>query len=127
LAKVEGPMTATETKFIVDGRPVSWNQAHGGVHWAKRKAVNDEVKWMVKMALSKYRINKTPFKRPVSIHFDVYVGRPIDCDNVMLKMYIDGLRDWGCLTDDDPRFVKQISVRVYTKQQWERLEVTIIS
>lgn len=98
---------------------------YGGRHWTVRSQISHEWKWRVKAALLKYRINKMPFKAAINIHFDVYVGRPIDPDNVVLKTYIDGLREWGCLVNDDPRYVKQISVSVYTKEKNERVEITI--
>lgn len=113
-------------EFEVEGRAVSWNQAHGGVHWAKRKVINDEWKWRVKAALSKKRITRIALEAPCSMRFDVYVGRPIDCDNIMLKVIIDGLREWGLLTNDDPRFVKEITTAVHTKSDREYIKVSII-
>lgn len=112
-------------EFEVEGRAVSWNVAHSGVHWAVRKKISDEWKWRVKAALMDNRINKMPFKGPISIQFEVYVGRPIDCDNVCVKMIIDGLREWGCLVNDDPRYVKGICISVQTKSKREYIKVRI--
>ena len=111
--------------FEVDGRAISWNQAHSGVHWAVRMKVDDKMKWDVKAGLLKFRINKTPLEVPIKISFEVYVGRPIDCDNVCLKFYIDGLRDWGLLKNDDPQFVSEIAVKVITKSKKEFVKITI--
>ncbi len=64
---------------------------------------------------------------PCDIEVVCYVGRPIDCDNVVLKTFIDGLRDWGTLKDDDPRFVASTKVTVKTKQPREYIHVMLKS
>lgn len=112
--------------FEVEGRPLSWNKYYGGAHWRVRQANSEEWKWRVKASLIKYKIARLAFANPVEIRFEIYVGRPIDPDNIVLKTYIDGLRDWGVLINDDPRYVRKISVEVHTKQKREYALITIL-
>lgn len=113
-------------KFEVEGRPMSWNIAHSGRHWAVRMKMNDQMKWRVKAALMKYRVPRKPITQSVRILFVAYVGRPIDCDNIMLKTYIDGMREWGLLPDDSPKWVTEINVKVITKNSTrEWMEVIV--
>jgi len=112
-------------QFQVEGRPISWNKFYAGQFWATRKQLSDEWAWKVKVALVKYKITRVPFIEPVEIEFKVYVKRPIDCDNVVLKTYIDGLRDWGILPDDSPKWVRKISVSVIPGSEPERVAITI--
>lgn len=114
-------------KFQVEGRPLSWNKFYAGQHWAKRKAMSDEWKWRVKAALTKWRVPKEPIKVGVRILFLVYVKRAIDCDNIVLKTYIDGLREWGTLPDDTPKWVEQITIQVRTGYDEEKVDIELTS
>jgi Holliday junction resolvase RusA-like endonuclease len=114
-------------KFEVPGRPLSWNKYYAGQHWAKRKAMSDEWKWVVKAALTKWRVPRKPITAPVRIIFFVYVKRAIDCDNIVLKTYIDGMREWGFLPDDTPKWVAQITIAVKTGFEEEKVDVEVSS
>lgn len=112
-------------KFQIEGRPISWNFYYAQRHWSARQAKSLEWKWRVKAALMKYHVPRAALKHAVSIEFVAYVKRPIDCDNICIKVIIDGLREWGLLQDDTPAWVKQISISVRTKSDLERIEVEV--
>lgn len=100
-------------EFDISGRPLSWNKIYASPHWSKRKKLVDDYKWQVKLGLLKFRIPATPVKSPCKFEFDVFVKRSLDCDNVFVKGIIDYLRDWGYLPDDNPKWVKEITVRIH--------------
>lgn len=114
-----------QIQFEVEGRPISWNVMYGGRHWTVRSQMANEWKWRTKAGLLKFRVPKLTLEAPIKIEFEVYVGRSIDCDNIVLKTYIDGLRDWGILKDDSPAYVQEITVRVITKSKREYVKITL--
>lgn len=89
--------------------------------------MSDEWKWVVKAALAQWKVPKTPITRAVRILFLVYVKRAIDCDNIVLKLYIDGLREWGLLPDDTPKWVEQITIQVRTGFDEEKVDIELTS
>lgn len=115
---------AEPIKFTIPGKAISWNIYFAGTHWTQRKKKSDARKWEVKAALLKARIPRKALDKSVGIEFDCYMIRQIDADNIMVKEIIDGIRDWGLLKNDSPKFVKYIKINVY-KGKPERIEVCL--
>jgi len=75
-------------------RPISWNTFYAGMHWSVRSHEAQRVHDLVAtQCLVQHIDTDEPFSKPVIVHF--YVGfnkRPIDPDNIAVKLYIDGLK-----------------------------------
>jgi len=112
--------------FTIPHKPISWNKYYTGVHWAKRSALSNEWAWYVREALIKAKIPRTPLRKAVTIEVTAHLKRLIDCDNICLKVVVDGIRHWGLLRDDSPEYVKKIQVQVVRLAKGdERLEIKI--
>lgn len=112
-------------RFTIPFKPLSWNKYYAGMHWTRRQVISEEWKWIVKSALIKHKITHTAFKEPVCVKICAYMRRLIDCDNICLKVIIDGLRDWKLIVDDGPEFISEIRVRVL-KDEDERIEIEVV-
>jgi hypothetical protein len=83
---------------------ISSNKMYAGVHWATRK------KWVdtYHTSLIEYR-NFRIENYPVDItYIFTFKSIPLDTLNcsMMAKMLEDGMRKWGILQDDSPKFVQ---------------------
>jgi len=96
-------------------RPVSWNQfyAGGGKARYKRAVEASRVHELVYYSmLEKLGCEIDPFPVPVGITITAYFDkRPMDADNVVAKVYIDGLVHAGLLVDDNPTYVDSVTTR----------------
>lgn len=94
-------------------RPMSWNTFYAGKHWRVRKQEADRVHMLV----ASQCLGQTPFARPVHIRF--YVGfdkRPLDPDNVALKLYIDGLKG-RVIADDTIKQIRSVTIEACKSMQ----------
>lgn len=84
------------------------NSYYSGKHWAKRKEDADYWHMLTIAALSKAKIRRKPFDKPVVITF--YWDDNLDIDNhsVMGKMIVDALKG-RLLRDDNRKWVKGVS------------------
>lgn len=91
-----------------------WNRRYGlnayysGKHWAKRKEDADYWHMLTIAALSKAKIRRKLFDKPVVITF--YWDDSLDIDNhaIMGKMIVDALKG-RLLRDDNRKWVKGVS------------------
>jgi len=108
--------------ILEDVRPPSWNQFYSGVHWAKRKQMADEAHILTRAALPR---DCELFTSPVDITITVYFsGRPLDCDNIAAKLYIDGLCG-HVLQGDSPRYVSSVTTMSLIDKEQPRVEILI--
>ena len=112
-------------KIVIPQKPISWNKYYSGIHWTKRLEISKEWKWLVKMALLKAKVPRIAYQKPVQLKIRAYMRRLIDCDNICLKVIIDGLKDWNLILDDNPAYVKEIRIQVM-KDKNERIEIEIL-
>lgn len=109
-------------------RAQSWNNYYAGAHWTKRRKEAERVHWLVRSAIVDYVTQYAPppqikFTEPVEIAVIArYKTKPVDVDNVMVKLYIDGLRAAGVIADDDPAHVWALHV---FSEKYTRNEVVI--
>lgn len=110
-------------KIVLEGeRPVSLNAYYAGMHWTKRKAEADRVHWMIHILNQK---EKPLLKHIVDIAMHVYFkSRPLDADNIMAKMYIDGLKG-KVIVDDSPKYVRSVTTVSLTDRENPRVEIMI--
>ena len=97
-------------KITLDGeRPVSWNTYYAGSHWSIRDKEAKRVHALVRAALDP---ELEPFTGRVSIQITAYVkNKPMDCDNLAGKLYVDGLKGW-VIDDDTPDYIESVTTRV---------------
>ena len=117
-------MTTGETrKLILEGeRPVSWNTYYAGSHWSVRDKEAKRVHALVRAALDP---ELEPFTGRVSILITAYVkNKPMDCDNLAGKLYVDGLKEWW-FEDDTPDYIESVTTRVEIDSLSPRVEITV--
>lgn len=98
-------------------------------HWAKRKAIKDQIKEEVYWAF--YQIEnkpKLPFEKKVDIIFTAYYKdkRRRDVDGLNSKYHLDGLVDCGVLIDDSVKYVKSIKYILEIGQQEDKIIIDIL-
>ena len=109
-------MTAPLLTLHLDGEVApSWNRFYSGEHWVVRRDVAAEAHWIVKASLPP----DTPaITVPVCIRYDAtFTIHPLDADNVMAKLYTDGLVAAGVLAGDDWRRVRGVTVYSHKGQE----------
>src|SRR5690606_6238494 len=93
---------------IENERAPSWNGSYAGMHWSKRTALAHE-KHLLVLALLPLDIE--PFEVPVDIYvLATYRTQPVDSDNVVAKLYIDGLKG-RVIQDDNSQWVCDVTTR----------------
>lgn len=87
---------------IEDTRCPSWQQFYSGSHWNERVDLKNDIKLRVRHAIDP---NRSPFTVPVFIlYIAQYKNHPVDSDNMLTKMFTDGLKGW-LIVDDDLNYV----------------------
>lgn len=100
-------MTST-TITLVGERPTSWNTFYAGRHWRVRYDEANRVHAVVRAAMTG---NEVPFTNPVNITVTaLFNDKPVDADNVIAKLYIDGLKGW-LIKDDNSTYVRSVTTR----------------
>lgn len=103
-------------------RPISLNQYYAGMHWSKR---SEEAKRVHYLMMSKIQRGVTFFKNPVEIEVTCYFkSNPMDADNIVAKLYIDGLKG-KVLVDDTPKYVKGVKLVSLVDVNNPRVEIEI--
>lgn len=112
-------------KIILNNhKAISLNQIYQMGHWSKRKELADLIHALVRIECINQKI--TPVKKyPVKIKVIAYLKRPIDCSNVNIKLYEDGLKIAGTIKDDSPTFVNSVEA-VSKKAKGNSLVIEII-
>lgn len=111
--KIEDPVVISLNKYRVK-------------HWTVHQKIRDDQLKQIKSAIRrrsksstdvlktsavKDRYNIPSFKKyPVSITFQLEKSRPFDCDNIILKYWIDALVKTKTIKGDSPQFVGSTKV-----------------
>lgn len=113
-----------ELKIVLDGeRPKSWNAWYAGSHWRIRKQEADRVHMLVIAALGG---RPSRITKPVEVELIAYFkGRQLDCDNLPIKLYIDGMVRAGLLANDTPRYLVGTTTRSRIDKHRPRVELII--
>ena len=91
--------------FIDKDRAPSWNQFYSGKHWSGRSNIANEKHMLVRSQIDP----ETEMMTPVTITLiATYKSKPVDADNIVDKVYIDGLIGW-IIPDDDPDHVLAVT------------------
>ena len=101
---------SSATITLVGERPTSWNTFYAGRHWRVRYDEANRVHAVVRAAMTG---NEVPFTNPVTITVTALFDnkeKPIDADNIMAKLYIDGLKGW-LIKDDNLTYVRSVTTR----------------
>lgn len=82
------------------------------MHWTKRSQMIHEWRWAVITALQEKGVKKVePLDPTFHIRFTAYKKTQVlDVDNVCVKPIIDGLKDYGLIKDDTPRYIESIEL-----------------
>lgn len=117
----------TLTLVLEGERPISWNRFYAGAHWRERASESERIHTLVLMSLrQQYADMPHPFVKPVEVEVTAYFkGRMMDPDNLPAKLYIDGLKLAGLLTDDTPRYIAAVTTRSRQDGRYPRVELTI--
>ena len=116
-------MSVTWAKVVIpDERPMSWNQFYECPHWIVRKDEADRVHQLVKAFIDG---NVMMFEDRVDIFMTVYFDkRPHDADNIVAKLYIDGLKG-KYLENDGHKHVRSVTTRTEIDRKKPRVEIQI--
>lgn len=102
-------MTSERPPLVIvleDERCPSWNGMYAGMHHAKRTVLAKSTHLKVLAAMPE---DVEMFDRVVDIHIVAqYKGNRADSDNVVAKIYIDGLKN-RVIVDDDGRWVRRVT------------------
>ena len=121
-------------KFTIPGRLMGRNEFDyvSRSHWAKaneaKKKEQERVIWAMKQAGIK------PVNCPIELVFNFYEkrqsnGRLRDHDNIRggaVKVVLDAMKEYGIISDDNPRIVRNSYAWFAYNQANPRVEVTII-
>lgn len=99
---------AGETRLEVHYAMPSWNAIYATSNHHVRYKLAEEVHAAVKEAVAG---DRKPYTVPVNITITDYRPRPIDPDNVVAKLIIDGLCEANVLVDDDFTWVHSVTTR----------------
>lgn len=105
-------------------RPVTLNKYYAGMHWTERNEEADRVHMLV--LASTMPLKAKIFEKPVDITVKVYFkDRPQDSDNIMAKMYIDGLKG-RIITDDNRKYVRAVTTVSLVDKTRPRVEIEVV-
>lgn len=123
--------------FVIEGQPLSWNAAYR-IGTFNRRAYNraahdvrtiiktDEAVAYTDLATVRAREKKPPGWAPkgfVVVEFKYYLGRDVDCDNVM-KLVNDGIES-ATGVDDRWYLPRAMSKETGLRPEQRRLEITV--
>ena len=110
-------------KLVLDGeRPVSWNTYYAGSHWSVRDKEARRVHAITRAALDP---ELPMFEGVVSVLITAYVkSKPMDCDNLAGKLYIDALKGW-VVEEDTPDYIDSVTTRVEIDPHCPRVEIIV--
>ena len=114
-------------RIVLEGEhPLSLNKFYAGMNRYARNSVAKSVHTKVCMlARSQLRSPIEPLS-PVRITVTCYFAkRPYDPDNIMAKLYIDGLAKAGIIPHDGPKVVREVRLRSRIDRENPRLEIEV--
>ena len=113
----------TRTLVLLRERPESWQTLYRCAHWSERKRLADRAHASVRAEIDP---EIPPFSGMVDIEVTVYFDKqPQDADNILSKLYIDGLQGWW-LGSDDPGWVRSVKTVTNVDKSNPRMEIKLI-
>jgi hypothetical protein len=107
--------------ILKDEKPMSLNKMYAGIHWSVRKLEAERVHYLVLAEVKKPQL----FLHPVDITITAYFNkRVLDPDNIVGKLYIDGLKGL-LITDDTYEYVRSVKTISAVDKQNPRVEIDI--
>ena len=120
IGRAGGSLTLT----LEGARPLSINQVVGA-HWSLCNRYKNECYEAVRLAMSG---DERPFACVVDIDIIAYFdASPQDSDNIFGKYYIDALRHFGIIGDDDMAHVRKTLTWSQMDKERPRVEIVIRS
>lgn len=120
--KIEEPRRTKKLVIKIPMRSASLNIIYSAEHWSVRQKLAADVHEQVAWQLRLDNVERVPFAPRVDVHVDAYFcGKLLDSDNIATKLLIDGARQYGILTNDDPRYVRRVSSESHaseTGREW---------
>jgi len=97
---------------------ISLNKIYAGIHYRVRNAQKDDYHFAV------MSVNPPPYqgKFPVQVHYHFCLqGKPLDISNYsyMTKLIEDSLVACGVLPDDNPKYVRSITITAQPNKKGE--------
>lgn len=120
--QTEEPRRTKPLVVKIPMRSESLNTIYSADHWSVRQKLAADLHEQVSWQLRLDNVERVPFAPRVDVSVDAYFhGNVLDSDNIPIKLMIDGLRQYGVLTNDDPRFVRRVSSESHksdTGREW---------
>lgn len=120
--QTEEPRRTKPLVVKIPMRSESLNTIYSADHWSVRQKLAADVHEQVAWQLRLDNVERVPFAPRVDVHVDAYFcGKHLDSDNIATKLLIDGARQYGILTNDDPRYVRRVSSESHaseTGREW---------
>lgn len=111
------------TLTIKNYRAQSWNEIYSGTHWSVRQRLASEIHALVYKEIREMGVSL--ISQPVNIFITAYFDkRPIDSDNVMSKLWVDGLKGY-VIIDDTPKYVHWVGTRSLKTKNKPYVEIDI--
>lgn len=119
--------------IIPNERPMSWNSFYSGMYWRKRQQEARRVHELVKFSQctdDKGKTKQVCQMKPTFDSFSIilttyFKSRPLDADNIPLKLYCDGLKG-HIIMDDNHKFISKASTISQVDKQNPRVEIELI-
>ena len=103
-------------------RPMTQNVFYSGIHWNKRREEAQRVHDLVKAHIKpEYPLFTKKVDISIVAYFDKY---PFDSDNIMAKIYIDGLKP-RLIQNDSHEYVGFVSTKSEVDKANPRVEILI--
>jgi hypothetical protein len=113
---------------LLGERPRSWNLYYSvSSHWSIRAKEAKRIHELVRYTVMEQHPQVEMFEGRVSITFRAYFDkRPIDPDNLVAKIYIDGLI--GILIKDDSwKYVAGVTLESHIDRDTPRVELEVVN
>jgi len=102
-------------------QPWSWNKLYSGAHWSIRANEADRVHGLIREAVKGYKVLEAPVDITITAYFRT---RPQDADNILSKLYIDGMKGI-VIKDDNPEYVRSVTTKSRKDLLRPRVEIDI--
>lgn len=98
---------------------VMYNKTHWAVRAKEANRIHEQVRYFASI---QYPIEAPDIEwhYPVKVTVTAYLkGRLIDCSNIPIKLFEDGLRLAGVIQDDSPKYVGAVEARGTQGHRWQ--------
>lgn len=103
-------------------RPWSWNKLYSGAHWSIRANEADRVHALIRRQVSGFKMLEAPVDIIITAYFR---SHQLDADNLLSKLYIDGLKGL-VIKDDTPEYVRSVTTKSRKDLLRPRVEIEVM-